>query len=318
MDSGNNKTPTSDAGASSSAPRKKKKVSHTASSSSTSPAPDATQAAAAGSSSSPLPVAAPAAPAAAPPTPSNANSNEDSLPHLCCSVCLSFPEADVLQCISGHILCRDCYGRVASEDKPTCPSCRVALDPAKPIRNVIAEQTISLLPTACPHEGCTAKLTRGILAKHVASECPHRIVKCKYCPLGCKWEGIAQESSNHEGNCKKAELPGWKLLKRVSERQEAATAEAEAKAAPGKQALALVEMLSSRCRNIEVSHVTLHKCSAHEVRQHRRRVRASFLTTPASRQAGSLRAVKHPSALTFTLTLTRSPPTTTFSFSAAH
>ena len=32
----------------------------------------------------------------------------------------------------------------------------------------------------------------------------------------------------------------------------------------GTQALSLVEMLSSRCRNIEVSHVTLHKCSAHE------------------------------------------------------
>ena len=61
-----------------------------------------------------------------------------------------------------------------------------------------------------------------------------------------------------------AELPGWKLLKKVKEREQRQADAAAAAAAPGAIALQLVEMMSSRCKNIEVSHIALHKCSAHE------------------------------------------------------
>ncbi len=226
----------------------------------------------ASSSSAPLPASADAAATAAgappsilPPTPAPAASpsagaaagsgafpDEDSLPHLCCGICLSFPGDAVLQCASGHILCRECHDRVCCEEKPTCPTCRVALDPLKPIRNVLAEQTISLLPVACPNSPCAAKLTRGALTAHVRDQCPHRRAVCKYAPLGCKWVGIAQECSAHEDRCKRAELPGWKLLKKVNQRNADAEKAATTAAAPGAVALKILDMLGSRCKNIEV------------------------------------------------------------------
>ena len=192
-----------------------------------------------------------------------AAASEEVLPHLCCSVCLSFPEASVFQCDSGHIMCHECHGRVCAEDKPTCPSCRMVLDPVKPIRNVVVEQSIALLPVACPNEGCHAKCTRGSLQAHTSAECPYRTVSCKYAPLGCKWEGLARSCQRHEDKCKKAELPGWKLLKKVEEVQAKRVA-SERQETDSSAAVNIANILSGRCRNLEVSHVVLHKCSAHE------------------------------------------------------
>ena len=79
---------------------------------------------------------------------------EESLPHLACTVCLSFPEKDILQCNSGHIMCRQCYDRVCAEERPQCPTCRDVLDISKVVRNTLAEQTIALLPVACPNAPC--------------------------------------------------------------------------------------------------------------------------------------------------------------------
>eukprot|EP00965_Chrysotila_dentata_P197039 6177956-Pleurochrysis_carterae.AAC.8 len=92
---------------------------------------------------------------------------EESLPHLCCGVCLSFPEAEVMQCCSGHILCRPCYERVCHDEKPTCPTCRETLDPCKPIRNMLAEQVhLNLshtVPSAWPACGSPSICERHIL-----------------------------------------------------------------------------------------------------------------------------------------------------------
>jgi hypothetical protein len=46
--------------------------------------------------------------------------------------------------------------------------------------------------------------------------------------------------------------------------QEAQAAEAKREREAAKADALVVAMLSTRCRNLEVSHVTLHKCSAHE------------------------------------------------------
>ena len=105
------------------------------------------------SASAASPAAAPATAAASactPPADAAAEDfpTEDSLPHLCCNVCLTFPDGEVQQCSAGHILCRPCYDRVCRDLKPTCPTCRELLDLVRPIRNVLAEQSIALLRVA--------------------------------------------------------------------------------------------------------------------------------------------------------------------------
>jgi len=217
------------------------------------------------SSAAAAPQAAAAISAAPEPAPTTVHyPDEASLPHLCCSVCLSFPEAEIIQCFSGHIMCRECHERVCHEQKPTCPTCRTPLDPLKPVRNVALEQTISLLPIQCPNHPCAEKLTRGGLARHVAHECKHRPVECKYAILGCKWTGVAEGLDAHVDGCKKAEQPGWKLLKKVAERAEATAAAHKTALAEARRGLTVCDMLSSRCKNVTVSNVTLHKCSSSE------------------------------------------------------
>lgn len=189
---------------------------------------------------------------------------EEQMPHLCCTVCMSFPEAHVLQCGSGHILCNLCHERILHEEKPICPTCRMPLDALKPIRNVLAEQTISLLPVSCPHEACRTTLTRGVLAQHVTAECRFRSMHCKYSPLGCKWEGMAKELVHHEEHCKRAEQPGWRLLKKVCAKVSEDATVHRAALATANEGMRVCELLSGRCKNISISHVTLHKCSAHE------------------------------------------------------
>jgi len=186
------------------------------------------------------------------------------MPHLCCSICMSFPDAEVLQCCAGHILCKVCYDRVCHEEKPSCPSCREPLDIFKPIRNMLAERSIAMLSVRCANAGCEKALTRGSLEIHLARECAYRQVCCKFAPIGCKWVGIAAEQAKHEDSCKRAETPGWKLLKRVLERQEAEKAKYEAELAAARDGLAVCDMLSSRCKNVEFTSVTCHRCSSHE------------------------------------------------------
>ncbi|KAL1498831.1 hypothetical protein AB1Y20_014133 [Prymnesium parvum] len=189
---------------------------------------------------------------------------EESLPHLCCSVCLSFPEAEVLQCHSGHLLCRDCHDRVCIEQKPTCPTCRTPIDALKPVRNMALEQTLALLPTRCPNAPCAARLTRGGLSRHVESECPLRRRACKYAPLGCKWRGVAAEFCAHVDGCKRAEQPGWKLLKKVSDAAQETARKHEASLADALRYRKVVDALSSRCKNVNILHLTLHRCSSSE------------------------------------------------------
>lgn len=189
---------------------------------------------------------------------------EENLPHLCCSVCLSFPEKEVLQCHSGHLLCRDCYDRVCHEQKPTCPTCRTALDPLKPVRNVALEQTLAMLPVACPNRPCAEKLTRGSLTRHVEHECMHRAVQCKYHLLGCKWAGVAADCVKHVDSCKRAVQPGWKLLPKVAARVQDVTQKHEAALTEARRAELVCSMLSGRCKNIAIVNVQLHKCSASE------------------------------------------------------
>ena len=48
-----------------------------------------------------------------------------------------------------------------------------------PVTAEWAEQTIALLPVACPNAPCAALLTRGTLEKHLKDQCGYRPVCCK-------------------------------------------------------------------------------------------------------------------------------------------
>ena len=53
-----------------------------------------------------------------------------------CPVCLSLPICDIYQCKRGHLICKDCHGKLT---RPiSCPSCRVPMVDT-PIRNRVAE-----------------------------------------------------------------------------------------------------------------------------------------------------------------------------------
>ena len=191
-------------------------------------------------------------------------SSEASNPHLCCGVCLSFPEEDVLQCTAGHLLCRECHSRVCLDEAPQCPTCRTALDPLNPVRNLVVEQTISRLRVACPHKDCEAVLTRGTVAAHAATECRYRHACCKYAVLGCKWEGLHAQLGRHEAKCKRGSLPGSKLLKKAKKHAEAAEARHAAELAEARRSDRIVGALSGRCTDAAFVDLTLHTTSQHE------------------------------------------------------
>lgn len=170
----------------------------------------------------------------------------------------------MLQCFNGHILCHTCFDRVSREEQPKCPTCREPFDLMRPIRNVLAEQAIAKLPVKCPNENCTVPLTRASLNAHLANECPCRQLECKFGPIGCKWVGPASAYTAHVDACKKAEMPGWKILKRVRSLNKAAEDRHLKALAECKGGMQICDMLSSRCRNIEVVQVQLHRCSQHE------------------------------------------------------
>lgn len=83
-----------------------------------------------------------------------------------CPVCLEVPNARILQCTHGHLLCQGCFIKLSDK---RCPTCRITLSTRRPIRSLVAEAAISKLPATC--KGCKLECTRGVLRDHV---CGHR------------------------------------------------------------------------------------------------------------------------------------------------
>lgn len=50
----------------------------------------------------------------------------------------------------------------------------------------------------CPSAGCTERMAREAIQKHVQTECEHTVVACKYRSSGCKQEGKRGEMGAHE------------------------------------------------------------------------------------------------------------------------
>ncbi len=53
-------------------------------------------------------------------------------------------------------------------------------------------------PVPCPNTDCTLTLERGIVVEHVASECEHTVVACKYHSIGCPERKKRKDIKAHE------------------------------------------------------------------------------------------------------------------------
>eukprot|EP00124_Ichthyophonus_hoferi_P002681 Ihof_evm6s193 gene=Ihof_evmTU6s193 len=176
---------------------------------------------------------------------------------LNCSICLSQPEAEVYQCSNGHLLCTDCHKRVGAEDSCACPTCRVRMSRNNPTRNYVAEKARDQLPASCENKGCNDALTVATIVLHQTTQCPFRPSKCQYYRIGCDWSGVYSDLTKHESACKFSSMSGEDILPLVVWRE--AQEEAERQKEKEIQAIDknVVDILSSRCRNIEVRDVRL-------------------------------------------------------------
>jgi hypothetical protein len=128
--------------------------------------------------------------------------------HLVCYVCHSLPAGRVEQCANGHLLCAEagpdsCLAglRAHAFELNIAPKCFCSC-PLPPVLNrcLVAEQTIVLLPAACPH--CAQSTTRGDLTAHEVA-CPSAPdVGCAAAAdEGCAWEGREAERAAHKAGC---------------------------------------------------------------------------------------------------------------------
>jgi len=116
-----------------------------------------------------------------------------------CNICLCIPEAQVHQCVQGHLFCADCLRAHQASDQEranACPVCRTTL--AEPIRSRIAESSIGELPSACPH--CNTGMLRKQIADHVMV-CEARTMPCSAASAGCAWQGRVGDQHAHEAAC---------------------------------------------------------------------------------------------------------------------
>ena len=88
------------------------------------------------------------------------------------------PLCDIYQCKRGHLICKDCHGKLT---KPiSCPSCRVPMINT-PIRSRAAEYAIQDLELPCKfaEKGCKYVAARSTLREHIQA-CPFDLrVECQ-------------------------------------------------------------------------------------------------------------------------------------------
>ena len=98
-----------------------------------------------------------------------------------CPVCLVVPrEGPVPCCPSGHIICSPCLGKLRTEGRLECPTCRVPMGEGK---SALARHIIENMEHQCRHQGCAEMVAFGDQA-HQAS-CEQRLVVCPGPTLSC-------------------------------------------------------------------------------------------------------------------------------------
>lgn len=92
---------------------------------------------------------------------------------LTCAICLDIASVDnvVETCCCHQLYCLPCIDTVKE-----CPTCRQV--DVKTVPAYFARRLIGDLVVACPNTGCSAKITRADLAKHLSNYCQFTNVTC--------------------------------------------------------------------------------------------------------------------------------------------
>lgn len=179
---------------------------------------------------------------------------------LHCIVCFDLPSGgEVFQCKNGHLLCKECHGRVVEGDKAQCPACRARLSRERPVRNRFAEDVLAMLLVPCSLPGCEIKLQHSKLQEHEQKECQFRAAICKFELLGCCWTGRQNQLKEHQKKCSLRSMTPKQLLKLARKREDQAKQASEAKELLHKAEANMCKVMSSRCRNITVRDLVLHQ-----------------------------------------------------------
>jgi len=117
-----------------------------------------------------------------------------------CCVCLQEPDAEIFQCYSGHLICKQCYERIMSGPKKICPTCRRKFSTIAN-RNRFAEEVMSKRTVSCRNPGCVETMQRLELKKHLETECKKRDRSCRFEALGCVLKIKADAYEGHIQVC---------------------------------------------------------------------------------------------------------------------
>lgn len=92
---------------------------------------------------------------------------------LTCAICLDIAsyENPIETSCCHNLFCSSCIENVSP-----CPACRTANFEAIPAH--FARRLIGSLSMNCPNEGCTEKINRSDLSKHLSTHCLYRNLKC--------------------------------------------------------------------------------------------------------------------------------------------
>lgn len=88
-----------------------------------------------------------------------------------CNICYEIADEALESECCHKLFCKHCLQSIVRNQ---CPVCRAS--PFKTKQNVYLHRMICKLPIACSVEGCKAKVTRGNLADHIATE--HKTYSC--------------------------------------------------------------------------------------------------------------------------------------------
>jgi len=92
---------------------------------------------------------------------------------LTCAICLDIASADnaVETSCCHQLFCSTCI-----ENVRPCPACRKA--DFQTIPAYFARRIIGTLTVPCPNDGCTEKISRSNLTKHLSAHCAYRQLTC--------------------------------------------------------------------------------------------------------------------------------------------
>ncbi len=116
-----------------------------------------------------------------------------------CHECRTVPrEADIIQCLNSHVICKTCFD---GAEQQNCPECRVHLC-ATNLNRVAMQVRDTYVDFNCKYqeEGCHVRDKKADLEKHERN-CPYRADLCPYHSKGCQEEVSFSRMEQHTKGC---------------------------------------------------------------------------------------------------------------------